>query len=217
MHLKLLVSSAKAATWLDLNESGRELAHRRNNMGPNIDPEGLQCHCKRLRVHSECCYPLHTIVLRGRTQTRLEASRQNRSHAACWVVCNDSLCQRPSTNQGRWHQPGPRCGVGSRWSRIPPPNASSTTTLLWNRLVSYWSDGTHGLWLNWTRSLPSPWKPGIVTRLARSSRRVLCCPSWIQELHRSLSSPRERSLVWETCWIVSIRVEQSHVLSPLES
>ena len=35
------MSSAKAATWLDLNESGRELAYRRNNMGPNMDPEGL--------------------------------------------------------------------------------------------------------------------------------------------------------------------------------
>ena len=38
MDLKLLVSSARAATWLDLKESGREFAYRRNNMGLKMDP-----------------------------------------------------------------------------------------------------------------------------------------------------------------------------------
>ena len=38
MDLKILVSSAKAATWLDLTVPGREFAYRRNNMGPNMDP-----------------------------------------------------------------------------------------------------------------------------------------------------------------------------------
>ena len=40
MDLKILVSSAKAATWLDLTVPGREFAYRRKNMGPNMDPLG---------------------------------------------------------------------------------------------------------------------------------------------------------------------------------
>ena len=38
MDLKILVSSTKAAKWLDLAEPGREFAYRRNNIGPNMDP-----------------------------------------------------------------------------------------------------------------------------------------------------------------------------------
>ena len=38
MDFKILVSSAKAATWLDLTVPGREFAYRRNNMGSNMDP-----------------------------------------------------------------------------------------------------------------------------------------------------------------------------------
>ena len=60
MDLKFLLSSAKPATRLDLKESGRELEnlHGAQN-GPLRDS---QCHCKSLRVHSECLYPLHPIV-----------------------------------------------------------------------------------------------------------------------------------------------------------
>ena len=35
--LEDLVSSAKAETWLDFTAPGREFAHRRNSMGPNMD------------------------------------------------------------------------------------------------------------------------------------------------------------------------------------
>ena len=38
MDLKILVSSAKAETWLDFTAPGREFAYRRNSMGPNMDP-----------------------------------------------------------------------------------------------------------------------------------------------------------------------------------
>lgn len=41
MDLKILVSSAKAETWLDFTAPEREFAYRRNRMGPNMDPEGL--------------------------------------------------------------------------------------------------------------------------------------------------------------------------------
>ena len=40
ISLKIFVSSAKAAIWLDLTASGKEFTYRRNNMGPRIDPCG---------------------------------------------------------------------------------------------------------------------------------------------------------------------------------
>ena len=41
LGLKILVSSAKAETWLDFTAPGREFAYRRNSMGPIWTPEGL--------------------------------------------------------------------------------------------------------------------------------------------------------------------------------
>ena len=41
MDLKILVSSAKAETWLDFTPPGRGFAYRKNSMGPIWAPEGL--------------------------------------------------------------------------------------------------------------------------------------------------------------------------------
>ena len=38
VDLKILVSSAKAGTWLDFTAPGREFAYWRNSMGRNLDP-----------------------------------------------------------------------------------------------------------------------------------------------------------------------------------
>ena len=81
MDLKILVSSAKAATWLDLTAPGREFVYRRTTWGPIWTPEGLLMSLGE--PASSLRMPLPSASDRGgRIQARLETFRQNRGRAA---------------------------------------------------------------------------------------------------------------------------------------
>ena len=74
-----------------------------------------------------------------------------------WSSCGKCrLLKFTTDNSSHEKETGPHPQVRSQVSQVPLPTVSCTIALLWNLVVSYRSDGTHSLWLNWTHSILSP-------------------------------------------------------------
>ena len=88
------MSSAKAAIWLDLTASGKEVTYRRNNIGPRIDPYWTpEVTGKGLMLHP--IWSLVGIDCAGTILAVLAGSPQNHTDEASLGVSRGLLCQRP--------------------------------------------------------------------------------------------------------------------------
>ena len=87
------MSSAKAASWLDLTASGREFTYRRNNMGPRIDP------CGTHEVTGKGLDVVPNVVTRWDRLCRYDSNHvrrgfpQNHTDVASVGALRDLLCQ----------------------------------------------------------------------------------------------------------------------------